>query len=111
MLEESDVSGYSDGVTNVTPGRAGNNVTMDGVFDDAANMSHDVFIAILGFVTTKTSVKVDIGIMADAAATNPEFLGEFYLVEYSVAGDLTWHASFMPAGATLGIWGTWTASP
>ena len=108
---ETDVTGYSDGVINITVGQPNNNVTMDGVFNDAADKSHDVLSAINGFVTTKTSVKINIGIGAAPAATNAEWLGEYYCTEYSLAGDLTWHASFMPAGSTVGVWGAYTASP
>jgi hypothetical protein len=42
------------------------------------------------------------------ANPDPQFEGEYYCTEYTVAGDLTWHASFMPAGSTLGIWTTVT---
>ena len=108
---ESDVTGYSDGVINVTVGQANNNVTMDGVLDFAANLSHDVLSNIVGFVTTVTEVKINIGINRVPEATDPEWTGEYYCVEYSLSGDLTWHASFMPAGGTLGLWGTYTASP
>ena len=107
--EYADVSGYSDGVTNVTVGRPGNNVTMSGVFNNTADYSHDVLSAILGFVTTKTTLKIQIGILAAPSGTDPEFLGEFYCVEYTVHGDLTWDASFMPAGSALGVWGGYTA--
>lgn len=108
VWDQSDVSGYSDGVTNITVGRPGNNVTMDGVFNNASDKSHDVLDAIAGFVTTTTGLKIQIGILAAPAATNPEWTGEYYCVEYSLTGDLTWHASFMPAGSSLGNWGTYT---
>jgi hypothetical protein len=108
VWDQTDVSGYSDGVTNITVGRPGNNVTMDGVFNNAANKSHAVLDAIAGFVTTTTGLKIQIGILAAPSGTDPEWTGEYYCVEYSLAGDLTWHASFMPAGSSLGNWGTYT---
>ena len=103
---ESDVTGYSDGVINITVGQPGNNITMDGVFNNAADKSHDVLSAIVGFVTTVTEIEIQIGILGVPAGTDPEWKGEYSCVEYSVAGDLTWHASFMPVGSTLGTWGT-----
>lgn len=108
VWEQSDVTGYSDGVTNITVGRPGNNITMDGVFSNEALKSHVVLDAIAGFVTTVTEVKIQIGLMAAPSGTDPEWTGEYYCVEYSLAGDLTWHASFMPAGSSLGDWGTYT---
>ena len=106
--DSADVSGYSDGVTNVTVGRPGNNVTMSGVFNNTALKSHVVLKAIVGFVTTVTELKIQIGILAAPSGTDPEWTGDYYCVEYTVHGDLTWDASFMPAGSALGAWGTYT---
>ena len=109
VWNQTDVTGYSDGVINITVGQPGNNVTMDGVFNNAADKSHDVLDAIAGFVTTTTGLRIQIGILAAPSGTDPEWEGEYYCVEYSLSGDLTWHASFMPAGSSLGDWSTFTA--
>ena len=105
---ETDVTGYSDGVINITVGQPNNNITMQGVFNNAALKSHAVLDAIAGFVTTVTEVKIQIGILAAPSGTDPEWTGEYYCVEYSLSGDITWSASFMPAGSSLGDWGTYT---
>jgi hypothetical protein len=108
VQNESDVTGYSDGVINVTVGQPNNNVTMDGVLDHGADLSHDVLSNIVGFTTTVTEIEVRIGINRAPANPDPQWEGEYYCVEYTVSGDLTWHASFMPAGSSLGTWTTVT---
>ena len=106
-----DVTGYSDGVTNVSIGHPSMNVTMDGVLDNTATTgSHIVLSGIVGIVDDDASnapytVTVQIGIRKAPEAGDPEFEGEFYCAEYNLNGDLTWNASFHPASSTAPAWG------
>ena len=107
----ADVTGYSDGVINVTMGHPSMNVTMDGVFsnkgDDGA---HTVLSSIVGknddiVDYSPYTLTVQVGIRKAPENDDPEFEGLFLCNEYTVNGDLTWHASFHPGGSTTPAWG------
>ena len=107
----ADVTGYSDGVTNVTIGQPSMNVTMDGVFSNTALIgAHTVLSAIVGnndddAEFSPYTVTVQIGIRKAPEAGDPEFEGQFLCSEYTVNGDLTWNASFHPGSSTAPAWG------
>lgn len=109
-FDSQDVTGYSDGVRNVTIGQPSMVVTMDGVFSNTAlTGSHIVLSDIVGKTADNTyTVKIQIGIRKVPEATDPEFLGEFYCTEYTVNGDLTWNATFQPGSSTAPLWGAYT---
>ena len=106
----ADVTGYSDGVTNVSIGQPSMDVTMDGVLDNTATTgSHIVLAQILGIVDDASNapftVTVQVGIRKAPEAGDPEFEGEFYCTSYTVNGDLTWNATFSPGSSTAPAWG------
>ena len=106
----TDVTGYSDGVVNVTMGHPNQPVSMGGPFSDAAAVgSHTVLSAIVNQATPTVTVKVQIGILAAPSGTDPEYLGEFLCVDYNVnLDDMTWTAEFIPGSTAAPIWGTYT---
>ena len=105
-----DVTGFSDGVINVSIGQPAMNLTMAGVFSNtAATGAHIVFTGILGKSDNSSdnspyTVKFQIGVRKAPEQDDPEFEGLFYLTEYNMAGDLTWTASFHPAYGTAPVW-------
>lgn len=104
---ESDVTGYSDGVVNVTLGHASHNVEMTGVFNNTASTgAYTVLSGIVGHVSSTKTVTVQIGINAAPTTGDPEYEGEFYCSAFKINGDLTWDASFRPASSTAPAWGT-----
>ena len=109
----ADVTGYSDGVTNITIGQPSVNVTMDGVFSNTALLgAHTVLTQIVGQDSggaadapyAPYTVLIKVGIRKVWEATMPSFTGQFVCSEYTVNGDLTWHASFHPASSVLPGW-------
>ena len=105
----SDVTGYSDGVINVTKGHPSMNITMSGPFSDTADTgAHDVLSVISIQDTPAVAIKIQIGIMAAPSGTDPQFTGNFHCVSYEVHGDATWDAEFMPGSGTAPAWGTYS---
>ena len=109
----ADVTGYSDGVTNVTIGQPSMNVTMDGVFSNTALIgAHTVLTQIVGQDSggaadapyAPYTVLIQVGIRKVWEATMPAFSGQFVCNEYTVNGDLTWSASFHPGSGTAPSW-------
>ncbi len=109
-VEDSDVTGYSDGVINVTVGRPDTPVTMSGPFSNTSPTgAHDVLSAIVGQATPTVSVKVQVGILAAPSGTDPEYTGEFHCTEYSVdLSSMTWNATFLKSGSSAPVWGTYS---
>ena len=106
-VDQSDVTGYLDGVHNVKLCHTNQPVTMSGVFNNTADTgSHIVLSGIVGFQTTTCTVTVQVGIKAVPAGGDPEYEGEFYCTDYVVNGDLTWNATWLPATTTAPAWGT-----
>ncbi len=109
-----DVTGFSDGVINVSIGHPAMNVTMDGVFSNTASTgAHTVLSDIVGKTDDDSqnspyTVTVQIGIRKAPMTGDPEFEGVFLCTEYNVNGDLTWNASFQPGSGTAPAWGTAT---
>ena len=105
-----DVTGFSNGVINVSIGQPAMNLTMAGVFSNTGGTgSHIVLTSILGKSDNSTdnspyTVKFQIGVRKVPETGDPEFEGLFYLTEYNLAGDLTWTASFHPAYGTAPVW-------
>ena len=104
----TDVTGYSDGVINFTMGQPGQPVSMSGVFNNAASKAHDVLLEIVNQATPTVTVRIEIGILAAPAGTDPTYEGEFLCTDYTVNGDLTWNAEFVPGSSTAPTWGVFT---
>ena len=84
---------------------------MDGVFSDTLLIgSHVVLSSIVGndgehaASYAPYTVQVKVGIRKVWEAGMPDFSGEFLCNEYTVNGDLTWHASFHPGSTVLPAW-------
>ena len=106
----TDVTGYSDGVINFTMGHPGQPISMSGVFSNTADTgSHDVLSEIVNQSTPTVTVRIQIGILAAPSGTDPEYEGEFLCVDYTVNGDLTWNAEFIPGSSVAPLWQTFTA--
>ena len=105
--ETQDVTGYSDGWTNVTLGHPSGDVTISGPVDNTAAVgSHIVFSAIAGDQTTVHSLIVDIGIKAAAGNGDPRWTANYYCSQYTVNADATYSATLVPAGSSVGAWST-----
>jgi hypothetical protein len=105
----TDVTGYSDGVINFTMGQPGQPISMTGIFSDTVDIgAHDVLSNIVNQSDPTVTVKVQIGIRKAPEATNPEYLGEFLCTDYTVNGDLTWNAAFVPGSTAAPVWGLYT---
>ena len=110
--DSQDVTGFSDGVTNVTIGHPAMNVTMDGVFSNTVDVgAHVVLSDIVGKTDDDSenspyTITVQVGIRKAPESDDPEFEGEFLCTEYNLSGDLTWSASFHPGSGTAPLWGT-----
>ena len=105
--DQNDVTGYSDGVHNVTLGHPDQPVSMSGDFDNTASTgAHTVLSGIVGQVSATVTITVQIGIRAAPTSGDPEYEGEFFCTSYTVNPDLTWDAEFMPGSSTAPAWGT-----
>ncbi len=112
IYAEQDVTGFSDGVTNVSIGHPGMNVTMDGVFSNTASTgAHIVLSGIVGKSDNDSdnspyTLTVRVGIRKAPESGDPEFEGVFYCLSYNVNGDLTWNATLQPGSGTAPAWTT-----
>ncbi len=105
--ETQDVTGYSDGWTNVTLGHPSGTVTVSGPVDNTADIgSHIVFSAIAGNQSTTHELVVDVGIMEAPGNPDPRWTADYYCSEYTVNDDATYNATLEPAGGTVGAWST-----
>ena len=107
--EETDVTGYSNGVINFTLGHPESPIVLSGVLNNTATTgSHVVLSALEGNQAKTSTVTIQIGIKATPTSTDPEFEGEFYCSEYVLSGDngVTWSARFVPASSAVPAWGT-----
>ena len=71
----TDVTGYSDGVINFTMGQPGQPISMSGVFSNTADVgAHDVLSVIVNQATPTVTVKVQVGILAAPSGTDPTYV-------------------------------------
>lgn len=75
-------------------------VTLNGVFNDAANMSHDVFKSV-----PSTSVQRTLSLAVSGQTLNNEVLFTDYPLSRSDSGELTWT---VPGVLANGVVPTWT---
>ena len=105
--DETDVTGYSDGVRNFTLGHPEAPIDISGVFNNTASTgSHTVFSSIDGDESQTYTVTVQVGIKATATTGDPEFEGEYICASYMVNGDGTFSARMVPGSSTAPAWGT-----
>jgi len=105
--EETDVTGYSDGVINFTLGHPSSEIEITGPMSNTADVgSHVVFSGIVGDESATRTVTIQIGIRAAPTSGDPEFEGEYYCSRYTVSGDGTYTARMVPGGSTAPAWGT-----
>jgi len=105
--EETDVTGYSDGVRNFTLGHPSSEIEISGAVSNTATTgAHVVFSGIVGVETTTFTLTVQIGIRAAPTSGNPEFEGEYICPSYIINGDGTYTARMVPGSSTAPAWGT-----
>ena len=105
-FDRMDVTGYSDGVHNVTLGHPDQPVSITGIFSNTASTGfHTVMSAQVG-VQTGVTLTVAIGILAAPAGGDPEYEGTFLVSDYVVNGDLTATAELITSTTTAPAWGT-----
>jgi len=112
-FNESDVTGYSDGVINFTLGQPKSELEITGPLDNtavAADPSHSgphiVFTSIVGDESTTYTLTAQFGIKAAPAAGDPKFSGEYICSRYKMNGDGTYTARLVPSGTTAPAYGT-----
>jgi hypothetical protein len=76
-------------------------VTLSGVFNDAANMSHDVFKSV-----PSTSVARTVSLEVSGQTLANECLFTDYPLSRSDSGELTWSVPGVLADGTVPTWGT-----
>lgn len=113
---ETDVTGYSDGVINFTLGHPKSEIEISGPVDNTALATdpshsgpHNVFAgtgAILGDEAATYTVTVQIGIKAAPTTGDPKFSGEYVCSKYTLNGDGTYTSRMVPSGTTAPAFGT-----
>ena len=111
--QETDVTGYSDGIINFTLGHPSSEIEITGPLDNTAAAAspthsgpHIVFSALNGNQAATSTLTIQIGIRAAPVSGDPEFEGEYYCSSYVVNGDGTYTARMVPASGTAPAWGT-----
>lgn len=74
-------------------------VTLNGVFDDASNMSHDVFKTV-----PSTSVARTVTLVVSGQTLSNETLFTDYSLTRAASGELTWAAPGVLANGTAPTW-------
>jgi hypothetical protein len=107
-FDETEVTGFSDGVKNFTLGHPSAEIEISGPFSNLADTgAHTVFNSIDGVETATKTVTIQIGIRAAPAGGDPEFEGEYVCSKYTVnPGDGTYTARMVPGSGTAPAWGT-----
>jgi hypothetical protein len=104
-FDTADVTGYSDGVINVTVGQPNTPLTVSGVFDSTLlTGSHTVLSRVVGDIYTERLVVVQVGIGAAFGGGNPYHTGIYFCTSLVYSSDMTYTAEFVPATTTAPIW-------
>ncbi len=105
--DEADVTGYSDGVVNVSIGQPNQPLTISGVYDSTLlTGGHTVLSRIVGSVEDSVTITIQIGIRTAPTGGDPEYEGLFYCTSLVYDGSLNFVATFMPASGTAPAWTT-----
>jgi hypothetical protein len=103
--DQTDVSGYSDGVTNITVGQPNTPLTISGVFDSTLLVgSHTVLSRVAGDIYTARTVIARVGIRAAWAGGDPYHTGVYFCSSLVYSSDMTYVAEFVPATTTAPGW-------
>jgi hypothetical protein len=81
-------------------------VTLNGVFNTASNMSHDVFKTIPSTSVTRSVETDPIGTASGAPKLAPNCLLTDYQITRSNTGELTWQVPGSLADGAVPTWGT-----
>lgn len=104
--DETDVTGYSDGVVNFQLGHPSSEIEISGPIDNtAASGAHTVLSGIVGQVSATVTVEVQFGIRGAPTSGDPNFSGEYFCSSYVISGDATYTARFVPGSATAPAFG------
>ena len=110
---ETDVTGYSDGIINFTLGHPRSEIEITGPLDNTALASspshsgpHLVFTSILGDESATYTLTVEFGIKAAPTTGDPTFTGEYVCSKYTINGDGTYTARLVPGSTTAPSFGT-----
>jgi len=76
-------------------------ITLNGVFNDATNMSHDVFKTV-----PSTSVALTVAITVSGQTLNNECIFTDYPLTRADSGELTWAVPGQLSDGTVPSWGT-----
>jgi hypothetical protein len=102
-----DVTGYSDGVINVTMGIPNQPLTVRGHFDTTLLVgAYTVLSRLVGVLATSTTITVQVGIRTAPTGGDPEYEGLFFCISLIFGNDLTFVAEFVPATSTAPDWHT-----
>ena len=97
--EEQDITGLDKSARERLLLLADFTVTVNGVFNDASNMSHDVFKTVPSTSVARTTT------LAVSGQTLP---GEIFYTDYALSrsssGELTWTAPGVLAGGVVPTW-------
>ncbi len=105
--DEVDITGYSDGVVNVSIGLPNQPLTISGVYDSTLlTGGHTVLSRIVGSVEDSVTITIQIGIRTAPTTDDPEYEGLFYCTSLVYDGSLNFVANFMPASGTAPAWTT-----
>ena len=103
--DSTDVTGYSDGVINVTMGQPNQPLTISGHFDTTALLgAHTVLSRLVGNISDSVTITVNIGIRAVPAGGDPEYEGLFYCTSLVYDNSLKFVSTFEPATSTAPTW-------
>ncbi len=106
-FDTADVTGYSDGVVNVTVGQPNTPLTVSGVFDSTlVTGSHTVLSRVAGDIYTERLVVVQIGIGEAFGGGDPYHTGIYFCTSLVYSSDMTYVAEFVPATTTEPSWTT-----
>lgn len=103
--DESDVTGYSDGVINITVGQPNTPLTIQGVYDSTLLIgTHTVLSRVAGDIYTARTVIARVGIRAAWGAGDPYYTGVYFCSSLVYSSDMTFTAEFVPATTTAPGW-------
>lgn len=104
---EADVTGYSDGVQNLTLGTPEAPLDFTGVMDNTATTGlYTVLKGIVGDMSSTKTVEVQWGIRAAPTTGDPQLDGEMYCSKLTVNGDGQLSTRFVPGSSTAPAFGT-----